>query len=692
MQKLFFSILLCFFQISFAQRQDKVDFTHAHVSLSIDPTLKQLEGTVVYTFETLEKVSSFFLDAKDMDFSKVVLNDKNVRFTNDGSKITILKKLGKNSTNTLMLSYRVKPKQAVYFIGWDQNENNPQVWTQGQGKYTSHWLPSFDDMTEKVEFDLQITFDKQYQVMANGKLKSTAISQGSKTWSYDMDAPMSSYLVVFAIGKYQMQEEESSSGIPLQMYYYPADSLLYEPTYRDSGKIFDFLEAEIGVPYPWQNYKQMPVRDFLYAGMENTGTTIFSDAYMVDSIAFVDKNYVNINAHELAHQWFGNLVTEEDASHHWLQEGFATYYAYLAEKQIFGDDHFYWKLFKTAKLIHELSSESSGEALDNPKASSLTFYEKGAWALFILQELMGEEAYKKGIMDYLENYKFQNVTLPKFIGSMEGTSGMDLSKYENEWLRSTDFHFDMAMEKLKEHSSSIMEFYELERELMTTKGHTEEIISRYWNGTQSDFLKIAIIENYHSSLSEAFSKQILNEGSLKVRQAMAVNIPKIPLSLKSDFEALLNDDSYVTLENALYKLWVYFPEDRAVYLDKTSGCIGLPNKNIRLLWLTLALITKDYQPENKSIFYTELSGYTATNFPMEVRQSAFQYLADTVGLSDQNLMDLLNACFHHSWQFKKFARDLLDQLIARDDYKKRINGLKGKLNQEQLRYINNKTT
>ena len=137
-----------------------------------------------------------------------------------------------------------------------------------------------------------------------------------------MQQPMSSYLVALAIGKYHKRAETSKSGIPLELYYYPEDSLKFEPTYRYTKQIFGFLETEIGVPYPWQNYKQVPVKDFLYAGMENTGTTIFADSFVIDSIAFIDKNYVNVNAHELAHQWFGNLVTETSGTHHWLQEGF----------------------------------------------------------------------------------------------------------------------------------------------------------------------------------------------------------------------------------------------------------------------------------------------------------------------------------------------------------------------------------
>src|SRR5690625_1390152 len=223
-----------------------------------------------------------------------------------------------------------------------------------------------------------------------------------------MSKPMSSYLVAVAIEKYDFKTLKSKSGIPIELYFEKEYSALVEPTYRYTKKIFDFLEKEIGVDYPWENYKQIPVRDFLYGGMENTTSTIFAETLLTDSIAFTDRNYVKTNAHELAHQWFGNLITEKTSADHWLQEGFATYYALLAEKEIFGKDYFYYKLFEKAEKLKEESDQGKGESLLNPKAGYSTFYEKGAWALHILKEEIGKENFDRGIKNYLEKYKFQN--------------------------------------------------------------------------------------------------------------------------------------------------------------------------------------------------------------------------------------------------------------------------------------------
>jgi len=673
----------------FSQHQDKVDFVHANVTLTVDPIAEELKGNVVFKFEVLNKVDSIFLDAKNMEFLNIGLNGKKVKSRNDDNTITIFKNFKKGRFYELSLAYKVKPKQTVYFLGFDDViDGNEQVWTQGQGKYTSHWLPSFDDMTEKLEFDLNITFDNDYEVIANGKLQKVKETNGLNTWSFDMMKPMSSYLLAFAIGDYAKQKLTSTSGIPIENYYYPQDSLKVEPTYRYTKAIFDFLEEEIGVAYPWQNYKQLPVRDFLYGGMENTGATIFSDSYVIDSIAFKDKNYVNVNAHELAHQWFGNLVTEVDGNHHWLHEGFATYYALLSEKEIFGDDYYYWRLYDTAKQLNDLSEDGKGESLTNPKASSVTFYEKGAWALHMLREEIGSVAFKKGIKNYLEKHQYKNVTIQDFIREMEQASDKKLNFFSEMWLNAKVFPFGNAKENLILNSKPLEGFFKLKWELTTSLEDNQKVIQRYWNATSSDELKARIISNYHKSLSTEFIENAFNNDSFKIRQALSNSFERVPLEMKSNYESLLNDKSYVTNENALYRLWISFPMERATYLNQTKYLIGLPNKNVRLLWLLLAVLTKDYQNELKQFYMDELMGYTSPNYPMEVRQGAFGLIGEVFKFSDQNILDLINATLHHSWQFRKFAQTLLDGLLEDDHQRIKIIELSKGLKENELRYIN----
>jgi len=690
MKQFLFLVILFLGAYAQGQQQKNVDFTTAKIDLTLNSDVKSISGAVVYQFKALEKTNTFFLDAKNMDFTEVKLNNKPVKYEVDAKKITIKKKLKKGTKHTLSFNYSAKPKQTLYFIDESENSSFKQIWTQGQGKYTSHWLPSFDDMNEKVEFDVTISFDKNYEVIANGRLTNKQITESNAKWHFDMEKPMSSYLLALAIGNYEKKELRSNSGIPIKLYYYPEDSLKVEPTYRYSKEIFDFLEAEIGVLYPWKVYKQIPVKDFLYAGMENTSATIFSDAYMVDSIGFLDRNYVNINAHELAHQWFGDLVTEVDSNHHWLHEGFATYYAYLAEKELLGDDYFYWKLYDTGYQLQRQSDKGVGESLLNPKASSLTFYEKGAWALFALQSQIGEQAFKKGMKTYLEKYQFKNVTVTDFLSEMKLASGQDLSDYKEVWLTAKSFPKEKARNLLRESSKSIASFYKMQRELSTTKKNNAKILDRYWKKSTSIQEKKHILKHYSKSISENLKQSIFASNNVELRQALLLATDKIDPKNKANFETFLTDKSYATIENALYKLWIRFPEKRADYLNTTKGVIGFKEKNVRQLWLALAILTNGFEAENKQNYLKELRSYTAPKYHFEARQIAFSYLKDLFNFDNENLKDLLKATNHQSWRFKKFARSLVDELLKKDTYLKKMKSVLSELNPDEKRYIDTK--
>lgn len=708
MNRFFFFFFLA--QLSFlkAQQVSYVDFEHGVADISIYPETQKVEGEITYKFKVLQDIDSLSVDAQNMQFNTVLLNGKKVKYINTGTKLLVYKKLRSETSHSLQVKYKTIPKKAMYFIDWKHNGSEEgssdntlegsyqqavkkQVWTQGQGKYTSNWLPSFDDMNEKVEFDVSITFPKDYEVVANGKLIKTEEKDSMKTWYYDMVNPMSSYLLALVAGKYHKKTEYSKSGIPIELYYYPEDSLKFEPTYRYTKKIFDFLEEEIGVPYPWQNYKQIPVKDFMYAGMENTTATIFSDTYVIDSISFIDKNYVNVNAHELAHQWFGDLVTEESGTHHWLHEGFATYYALLAEKEIFGNDYYYWKLYQSSQQLIALSEQGQGESLLNPKASSLTFYEKGAWALQILRQIVGDEFFKIAVKDYLEKNQFKNVNTDDFINEVEKISKMNLSNFKEKWLEQEKMpHKDIEQFFYKNVSenSFIKDIanieFSVERYIDSIEDAGKDIIDTmvYYPAVEKFLNKI---KNYKSA--DEYFLQALHTNSLQIRQVVANTLDTIPAHLQKDFESLLKDKSYITLENALYKLWLNFPEKRAEYLKETKGITGFNDKNVRTMWLALALATPGFEEGHKQYYFYELSAYTSPVYHFEVRQNAFTYLFQIQVFTDQNLKDLVNAARHHSWRFAKFSGDLLDMLLQDQDYKKRFVDLMAELNKDEANYL-----
>ncbi|QBA64087.1 M1 family metallopeptidase [Muriicola soli] len=684
-------LIISFFPLP-GQNDRGYDFLEGDLVINVDPYQERIDGKVSYRLKIDKATDSVFLDAREMNIKKVQLNGRKVKYKYDGRFLTLYKKYRKDKEYSLEVDYSCTPKQAVYFLGWqDSIPGNEQVWTQGQGKYNSHWVPSFDLMSEKVRFDLKVEFPKNYKVIANGKLIGTEEKEGSVLWHYKMIKPMSSYLLAFVAGKYESTRRISNSGTPIDLYFYPQDSLKVEPTYRFTTEIFNMLEREIGVPYPWQNYKQVPVRDFLYAGMENTGTTIFSDAYVIDSIAFSDRNYVNVNAHEFTHQWFGNLVTEKDASSHWLHEGFATYYSWLAEKELLGEDYFYWMLLDKADVLEAAERAGQGASLLDPNANSLTFYDKGAMALLMLQNEVGEQNFKRGIKSFLTQFSYQNASVDDFLSAMEASTGTSLVEFRQNWLESTAFPEDELLNYLRNSYLPVDSFFKLRMELISSAENNEAIISKYWEKITSSGFRARMILLYHRSLSTDFLKKAFRSNDREVRKALSSLPGPVSDDLIREYESLLTDRSYVTLENALYKLWIHRPASRKVYLDKSAGISGFSNRNIRQLWLLLAILTSDYlSAAEREEYKNELFSYTAEHYPMEVRQLAFQLIREVFPYEDHNLRDLVNAALHPAWQFRQLARTILRDLISDDVQKKRLNTLLQELEGNEYEYLSDK--
>jgi aminopeptidase N len=646
---------------AFAQQTKSVDFKTVNGQISINPNNKSVAGTVAYTFEVIKSLDTIKIDAQNMTFSEMELNEKKLPFITNGKELLLIYPFQKGKYS-VQFSYEAKPKQTMYFVG-SEATNNLQIWTQGQGKYTSHWFPSFDDVNEKVIFNMDVTFDSKYQVVPNGILKNKIENNGVTYWSYQMKKPMSSYLLMIAIGKFDKSMLRAKSGIPLEMYIYPKDVAKQEPTYRYSKEIFDYLEKEIGVKYPWEIYRQIPVSEFLYAGMENTSSTIFTTRYVVDAIGFEDRSYTNVNAHELAHQWFGDLITAESGKDHWLQEGFATYYALLAEKEIYGEDYFYSKLYESSMQLKQASKTDTIPVL-NAKASSLSFYQKGAWALHVLREGIGEKAFKKAVKNYLKKYAYQNVTTENFFDEIRKVSDYDLVNFSKIWLESPGFNNEIATGLLVKNKA-------MQVQLEVAKLRNKPLAGKYAffeKTLQSDVyftIKSSIVGQLMKEKFEE-KKQLLllalQTQNIQIRQAVASTLQKIPEDFRDNYETLLDDKSYKTQEFALYYLWNSFENKRVVYLEKSKDWVGFNDFNLRILWLSLAISTPEYAT-NKEAYIQELVNYSSPNYEATTRQNALEYLINFNVIIEAVLRNLVNATTHHMWQFSKFGRENIRVLL-----------------------------
>ena len=654
--------------VVFAQQTKFVDFKTMNASIEINPIKRNVVGALLYTFDVKSTIDTIRIDAQKMTFAKVKINGKEVKFKENKKQLLLFEGF-KKGKNTLTFNYEAFPTQTMYFVNWDftkeidtPEEVQGQIWTQGQGKYTSHWLPSFDDVNEKVVFGLTITFQKSFEVVSNGELVKKETVENDFKWHYQMKNPMSSYLVMLAIGHFEKQELRAASGIPLINYYDHEDLAYVDPTYGYSTKIFDFLEREIGVDYPWKIYRQIPVHDFLYAGMENTSSTLFSRDFMVDQTAFVNRNFVNVGAHELAHQWFGNLVTAQSGKDHWLQEGFATYYALLAEREVFGDDYFYEKLYTISGQLLEASKTDTIPVL-NEKASSLSFYQKGAWALHVLREKIGADKFNKAVKNYLKNNAYQSVTTDDFLNEINLVSDFDTSIFRSKWLEGTVFPIEEARELLLT-NDFLKQYFLLQDEPLDLIKDQDKITNIFRSAAYYPIKELLVFQTVSIPFGskEFILNAALNTNDLYVRQAVANSLIDIPERFRDSYETLLNDASYETKEAALYNLWKQFPEQRAYYIELSKNWIGFQNKNLKMLHLYLSFLT--YTDSKKKMeVYLELLRYTGSDFDSNVQQEAIQRLLLLKLNTEDVFRSLAYGTAHHRWQFVKFCKDNIRILL-----------------------------
>ncbi len=420
-----------------AMREHNLDFESMRLWVEFEPEKGLVKGKITHFFTPIRaEVDSFYLDGPGITIKEAKLNGKDIKYKNDAGGISFFteKKLKWGEKDSLSITYEAYPRKGLYFIGWNDPNNlsRKQIWTQGQGVDNRNWFPCYDTPNDKLLTEVYVKFNKDYKVLSNGvKLHEKDNTDGTKTWHYKMNHPHQSYLVMLGIGKYEIKESKSKSGVPMYSWYYPEWKNRVEWTYKYNEKIFDFMESEIGVPYQWETYSQIPVQDFMFGAMENTTATLFGDFFETDSRSYNDRNYVAVNAHELAHQWFGDFVSARSGNAHWLQESFATHYNTLAERECFGQDHFDWARRQASIAAINIQDKKS---ISHSETSSTIIYQKGSQVLEMLKYVVGREGYNKSVKRYLLAHKYSNVDSDDLLNAFQDELGYGLEWFWDEWV------------------------------------------------------------------------------------------------------------------------------------------------------------------------------------------------------------------------------------------------------------------
>ncbi len=418
----------------------------------------KVEGRANYKFLQLRKeVDSFFFDAIQFQVQKISINNEEVRFRTDSAGITVYLPKNRPDTNHMVIDYHCYPTRGIYFLNWNNPDTNAyrQIWTQGQGVDNRHYIPGIDDVANLLRMTMKVTFNDKYPVVSNGKLISTIQNKDkTKTWTYKLDHQHALYLAMIAAGDYKFKNQKSKGGIVLEQYYYHDKPEYFEPTYQHSEVMMDWFEDEIMVRYPWGKiYRNVPTQDFLYGAMENTSSTIFADYMHQDWRGQQERGYLAVNAHELAHQWFGDLITERSGPHHWLHESYATHYSKKFLHFLKGEDMFDW--IRKGELE---ASFGAGRANSLPVAhtasGSSRHYPKGSFVLDMLRNELGNDHYRKSIARYLNRFYHQNVETSDLVASIYEATGRNVKWFFDQWIHRggepvIDFNYTISGKNLK---------------------------------------------------------------------------------------------------------------------------------------------------------------------------------------------------------------------------------------------------
>jgi len=434
--------------------EHQVDMLHMRLELRFAPEQGLVRGTVTHRFAPLrESVDSLFFNGPRIRVKSALYNGRPVRFVSTEEGITVYPSPAARwgETDSVTFEYEANPRRGLYFIGWNDTTgtSRKQIWSQGQGIDNRHWFPCYDAQNDKLTTETIVTFDSRYQVLSNGsRVSARRNADGTTTWHYRMSHPHSVYLVMLGIGTYAIEERRSRSGVPLHLYSYPEYPERVEPTYRYSAEAVDFMEEETGVRYPWESYAQIPVQDFLYGAMENTTATVYGDGLLVDRRAFLDQNYIRVNVHELAHQWFGDFVTSRAHRSAWLHESFATFYPKLFLRKIEGEDAYQWARKKEHDAAREASAQNRLPILHSG-AGRQRVYDKGSAVIDMMRYTFGETAVGRVLTSYLQKHAYGLVETNDLTQAFQDVLGLSPAWFFEEWIyRGGEPHYEVSYEDL----------------------------------------------------------------------------------------------------------------------------------------------------------------------------------------------------------------------------------------------------
>jgi aminopeptidase N len=422
-----------------------VDVDHYRLELRVLPERRRIEGTCALTVTAIQDaVRHLELDAVELDVAEVRLDDDRVlAFRHDGRRLRIdfPRPLGPRERRVITIAYSATPRRGLWFVGPDEAypHRSAQVWSQGQDEDSRYWFPCYDAPHMKSTSEMVATVPSGWFALSNGDLVDASVTGDAKTYHWRFDVPHSCYLITLAAGEL-VELRDRWDDIDVRYYVAPGREDDARRALGKTPRMLALFSERFGLKYPYRKYAQVCVSDFIFGGMENTTATTLTDQCLYDERAALDYDVDALVAHELAHQWFGDLVTCREWGQGWLNEGFATYSEYVWREHADGRD-------EAALELGDWADQYFGEDSRRYRRPIVTnvfdepidifdhhLYEKGGLVLHMLRKILGDGPFWAAIAHYLGKHRTQTVETRDLARAVEAVTGRNLDWFFDQWI------------------------------------------------------------------------------------------------------------------------------------------------------------------------------------------------------------------------------------------------------------------
>jgi len=426
-------------------RSRDYDLQNVHTHLRFDIANKKIMGEVTESLAILrENVGELRFDSIGLTIESVTLNRAAAKFDVQPKELVVtLPHIARRGEHfEVTIRYWGQPTKGIYFILPDKNypDQPKEIWSQGESEDTRYYIPIYDYPNDRTTSEMLLTVPGDWWTVSNGKLigiKSEA--DGTKTWDWKQSETLSTYLISVVAGEF-VEKKDSWRGIPVQYAVPKGQEYKIEPTFSRTKEMLDAFSDALDVKYPWAKYAQTSVDDFVVGGMENTSATTLTSRGLVHPKLAAESAYASddLDSHELAHQWFGDLVTCKDWTNLWLNEGFATYFEHYWLEKNFGRDDADYEFWTDANRWMSQKSSFGVPIVTRQTEESVdtegNIYTKGGLVLRMLREKLGDQDFFRGLHHYLDVNRGQNVVTADLIKAIEQETSVNVDEFFQQWI------------------------------------------------------------------------------------------------------------------------------------------------------------------------------------------------------------------------------------------------------------------